>query len=84
MKFIYLIWWHAEEGPEELRATDNIEKVGEMVKGYDKEGYFERLGRPALDKDAQIIANDNKDIVGIYPLTYGGWGGLHLQVVELE
>ena len=75
---VYLLWWHREEGPEELKATLDPGKLVDMVKSYD-EGWFKRIDTDPLGELEKVDLEET----GIHPLM-SGWGGLHLQIVELE
>ena len=76
---VYLLWHHEEDGPEEdLKATTDIDRVKELLQSFtDTFGDFEPYVYERLNEAL------SKNEVGIYYLM-NGWGGLHLQVVELS
>jgi len=75
---VYLLWWHREEGPEELKATLNPDKLPEMVKSYDN-GWFQRVSTDPVEE----LKGINLEEAGVFSLM-DGWGGLCLQIVELD
>lgn len=82
---IYLIWDHLEDGPKDLKATDNKDKVIGMVdrSGYLDDDYLARVNmtRPEIIELVNgIISKGEPDIYSLF----GGWGALHLQIVETE
>ena len=79
---VYLLWSHLEDGPEDLKATLDPGKVVELAQTCDKDGWFERVGHEDLPERLQELLLTNPP-VGTYHLMHG-WGGLHLQVVELD
>lgn len=94
--YVYLLWSHAEDGPEELVATLDRDKVISLAKEQNRDGWFERVecdpvGRLEallLKDDQELLRNSDPDNFGktqegIHNLM-GGWGGLHFQVVKLS
>jgi len=82
MQYVYLLWDHGEYGPEHLVATLDKRKLPELAKDLNEQDWFERTGKPNLVNNlAALLELDNRP--GIYPLM-DGWGGLHLQIVELS
>ena len=77
----YLFWYHAEDGPEELKATLDINLVTSLAESYDGGDWFLRT-----DSKMSIMEKLNRAIavneIGIFPLMCG-WGGLHFQIIEL-
>lgn len=89
--FIYLLWYHGEDGPEELKATVDRERLVTIAETYNEDGWFNSLDksigsddllnklRTLLLKSDEDLSSEVKD--GIHSLMFG-WGGLHLQVVK--
>jgi hypothetical protein len=71
----YLVWDHDEYGPEDLRATLNKASVDALIQGW--------AGPMLEEAQRRLAAALDKDEVGITALG-DGWGGWHLQIVELE
>lgn len=77
---IYLLWTHLEEGPEELIATLDKNKVLELAKAYYTQEELESYAKDLVDMVEKALKADKVDT---YSLSTG-WGGLHLQIVELS
>jgi hypothetical protein len=89
--FIYLLWYHGEDGPEGLKATLDREHLLTIAETYNEDGWFDSLDKSSrgsdplntlktlLLKSDEVLSSEVKD--GIHYLMYG-WGGLHLQVVK--
>ena len=82
MTKLYLLWYHDEYGPEDLKATLDADRVVALAKTFDTDGWFDRIQRPDILDRLQELMNTDPP-VGITNLM-DGWGGLHLQIVELE
>lgn len=85
--YVYLLWDHAEEGPENLAATLDRSKLMGMLDAYfgnwsDEEARRE-IKNSLIDRlklsDERLLAEDGSTGIS---LGYG-WGGIHLQVVPL-
>lgn len=78
---IYLLWYHGENGPEELTATSDPTMLEGMALSYNgdptdlwvNEKQIRKLQAelPELIKRPQIVA------------LHDGWGGLHVQSVDM-
>lgn len=79
---VYLLWSNDEYGPIDLKATLDRDKVVGIAKSLDVDDWFKRVGCEDLPERLQAImlSNPPDDIYNLM----GGWGGLHLQVVELD
>ena len=82
--YIYLLWDHGEDGPENLTATTDRTKLLEMAADKNVGDWFERQAvnpicelKLLLEKSDKVLAENE----GIHNLMRG-WGGLHLQVVK--
>lgn len=85
-KYIYLLWYYAEHGPEGLKATCDRSLLPKLVKSYSDDGWFERCTWKPLEVLAEALKKSDAvlaDFDGGYPLMEG-WGGLVLQVVKLQ
>lgn len=81
MAFVYLLWSHDECGPKDLVATTDKSKVVDLAAGQDRYNWFESVG--ARDLPAKVAALLEGDVEPGTHSLMGGWGGLHLQIVEL-
>lgn len=78
---VYLLWTHGEDGPEELRATLDRDKVLGLAKDYYTDDWIKKFAPNLMQRlDSILLSNPSNDIYNLV----GGWGGLHLQIVELE
>jgi hypothetical protein len=82
-RYVYLLWDHCEDGPEHMLATLDIDALPSMADSLNGDGWFARGGEPDLVRDLTAMLPSLRDT----PQTVGlmrGWGGLHVQVVELS
>lgn len=82
LALVYLLWTHQENGPEDLVATTDKSKVADLASKMNTNNWFKAVGKPHLIADLNRLLETDGNKVGIYPLM-DGWGGLHLQIVEL-
>lgn len=76
---VYLLWTHGEDGPEELTGTTQLDRVVRLL----HQNYPDDV-KPIPEITERLVELVGKPLdVGIYPLSRG-WGGLHLQVVNIE
>ncbi len=82
---VYLIWDHEEDGPEDLQATLSPKVIIQLIDDsvYTSVEYLDRH-----ETDYEELMGRVSDFVfagkpDIMPLIRG-WGGLRVQIVELE
>ena len=85
MKYVYLLWYHTEDGPDNVKASLSRDVIQAMVTSIDDDSeadkYLETF-LPLMKKADSDLYVDDVD-GGIYKLGKG-WGGLHFQIVELS
>jgi hypothetical protein len=87
VSWVYLLWTHDEYGPERMRATLDRGRVVDLAK-EERDFWLRVFDSPArVESWERCIEKLSALIEGgagpeIYPLE-DGWGGLHLQIVEL-
>ena len=86
-RYVYLLWWYREDGPEDLVATLNPNELPVMAETFNTElkpgfTWFESVGKPNLVEELRAMI---PSLIAAPQITslMGGWGGLHVQVVEL-
>lgn len=77
--FIYLLWCHGEDGPEDLKATLDRERLVAIAETYEDSAFAIEILNAFLLKSDDVLLSESSD--GIHSLERG-WGGLHLQVVK--
>ena len=78
--YIYLLYYHNEDGPCELKATVCREKVVEILKSY--EGVFDDI---PYDRLNELLAKTDEELAAYehsHWLHSDGWGGLGFHVVK--
>lgn len=83
-RYIYLLWFHGEDGPEDLKATHNRDNLIQLVESYNSDGWFERINTDPIKVLITLLELTDQELSegdGVRPLTKG-WGGLHLQTVK--
>ena len=78
-QYVYLLWDHNEDGPTNLVATLEKEKVFDLALKvanglYSEDSYILKSLKEAIDINEPDI----------YYLAEYDWGSLHLQIVELS
>ena len=95
-EFIYLIWDHDEYGPENIAATMRVERLPDLIREY-YGGHIEAAVRGGCDaRHIQRLEDEMSGDLAALPVVIeradengvaafgSGWGGLHLQKVELR
>lgn len=83
MSLLYLIYYYDEDGPSKMTATLDKSKVIDLIKSYDNSGWFEQIDESDLIERTSIWLETNGNIIGEFQMMRG-WGGLTLQIVELD
>lgn len=91
MDYVYLLWQHGEDGPEDLVATLDRLKVINIAKSLDVNDWFARVTREGelgvIETLEEVLRLSDEELAvrdhGITGLMHG-WGGLHFQVVKLQ
>ena len=81
---VYMLYCYGEDGPQDVRVTTDKESVLKILESllpdYERfEGYADRA-RKTL---AELLDADKSNPESGMPLD-SGWGGLKLQIVDLE
>lgn len=85
-KHVYLLWYHAEDGPEELKATLDRSQLPSIAETYNADGWFDRIESDVMGNLKALLEIEDTELSegdGMHSLM-SGWGALHLQVVELK
>ena len=82
MALVYLIYSYNEDGPRNLVATLDIEKVVSLAKAFDTDNWFSRVGESPIPLLIDVL-KEHGNTPEIYSLM-SGWGGLVLEIVELS
>jgi hypothetical protein len=87
-RLVYLLWEHEEHGPTDLVATDDSAEVLPLLKErlYWPDPKHERAFAKATAENEQAEQKAKIALEANEPCTtrlFEGWGGTHLQIVEL-
>jgi|APFre7841882654_1041346.scaffolds.fasta_scaffold675471_2 hypothetical protein len=82
MTLLYILYGYGD-GPTNMTATLDKSKVISLINSYNDDGWFEKVDEPDLIERASLWLETNGDIIGEFNLMRG-WGGLTLQIVELD
>jgi hypothetical protein len=83
MSLLYLIYYYDEDGPSKMTATLDKSKVIYLINSYNDDGWFERIDELDLIERVSLWLETNGNIIGEFQMMRG-WGGLTLQIVELD
>jgi len=80
--YIFLIWWHQEDGPEGLLASSDLDSIIFEASKHDQYKEDMESSNLKLEDFHDLINNINEEDMIIKLGT--GWGGTNIQIVELN